>query len=771
MFHYKFHQLFFFGILASVGLAQAGVDFRDYIPTEGLLIEKLKHSGMISEKFQKHRNALGEGFLITLDDSVIKHVSNLHVININDISSVYTQKVKLNPDKESWKDKLTLTKNELKECRQEKLRSALAECQIDLQPHLEQLKSLLNDSSSEKYFIYAQRFNSNKPSMVLVKKDEAYQLLEVCSYDSTNVSEAAKNAVSALALKYYLIYNEDSSTSKVTLSAWFKYGLNKKDAEITQEQLATVCETTRPWIKYSKITPFHSTSKFGYQTGKTNFYFLTKSQNNQYGLLNVRDAEVAIAPYCADFILKKDVDNTGNQEQEPSAFYDYSFKKRGLHYIWTKRARYTEKGIFATAAVSSIAALRYLVAPAAFKIFTKLKVQLEAQREKIVKGLQRQQLVAQVKRWVVTPEYPVYFVPDERQQAIANEFNHLIKEKLGMPTGLLFSGAFGDGKSTLVKYMAKKAQEECDALFLEVSSAKIAAAVNSGTKNDPVSISDVMTGLFEAIRQLSQDNPVIVFMDEIDMYLQDDKTMKTKEQLDLCHAIVTSLPDLVSTPNVYLIAAVNNLKEVSVKLLNPHRFGKNVFLDNPGQKDREILYSRLLACSKMKFSAEEIKAISEAAGPGTLNNKVFATPISRAHIVNSLKEAISEVAFVRLSENDPLREKIKNRANFALKKETMVGANRSSLGSRLKAFFGLKASASVDKIARQEEDDDAQFSGKTNSLLDMLQVFTPRYKQLFTKVLLEKIYNAHVSYAFTLKLAGERLQVLDDLREMYGSTF
>lgn len=160
--------------------------------------------------------------------------------------------------------------------------------------------------------------------------------------------------------------------------------------------------------------------------------------------------------------------------------------------------------------------------------------------------------------------------------------NPMLYSKLGakLPKGLLLYGNPGLGKSLMAK------------CFIEESGLTAYTIRRNSNNNDFIT---TITGTFEKAKG---ESPVIVFLDDIDKFANEDNEHKDAEE----YVAVQSGIDDVSDHNIFVIATANDLEKLPKSLIRPGRFDRQIHVHNPSPDDAVLIIRHYLADKMLSAS-------------------------------------------------------------------------------------------------------------------------------------------------------------------------
>lgn len=149
------------------------------------------------------------------------------------------------------------------------------------------------------------------------------------------------------------------------------------------------------------------------------------------------------------------------------------------------------------------------------------------------------------------------------------------------PTGILFYGAPGCGKTMLAKAIAR----ECNVNFIARNAGELCRRYNAGFTDNPIS------SLFKEARK---NAPCVVFIDELDIFGTRVNTNPNQEQLT---ELIAEMDGFAINSGILIIGATNNIRGLDPALLRSGRFTKKYNISAP-QSDRDIMDIINMYCNR-----------------------------------------------------------------------------------------------------------------------------------------------------------------------------
>lgn len=145
---------------------------------------------------------------------------------------------------------------------------------------------------------------------------------------------------------------------------------------------------------------------------------------------------------------------------------------------------------------------------------------------------------------------------------------------LGLPSGILFEGLPGNGKTFMAQALSHELGTELYMLnisdlgskYIHETGGNIAKALDSLKEKAKIS-----------------DKPVILFLDELDAISKDRTGDSKNHELEELNTILQNINDL-QNDNIILIGATNKKNLIDPAILRPGRFAEHIFIENPNEK-------------------------------------------------------------------------------------------------------------------------------------------------------------------------------------------
>jgi transitional endoplasmic reticulum ATPase len=153
-------------------------------------------------------------------------------------------------------------------------------------------------------------------------------------------------------------------------------------------------------------------------------------------------------------------------------------------------------------------------------------------------------------------------------------------KSLATPTGLLVIGPPGTGKTMIGRLIATQSRRS----FYPLSAADILGGqVGASVKK-----------ISEIFARARENNPSIIFFDEIDGLLPRNNGMLSTHDAQLVEQCRTEISQLLPEHNVFLIGTTNYLDRIDPAILRGGRFSEKIEIGPPGPANRERLLRKYL---------------------------------------------------------------------------------------------------------------------------------------------------------------------------------
>jgi transitional endoplasmic reticulum ATPase len=155
------------------------------------------------------------------------------------------------------------------------------------------------------------------------------------------------------------------------------------------------------------------------------------------------------------------------------------------------------------------------------------------------------------------------------------------KRGLSLPSGVLLIGPPGTGKTMIGRMLATEARRS----FYPVSAADVLGG----------RVGDSVRKVSELFARAKENNPSIIFFDEIDGLLPRNNGMLSAHDVQLVEQCRTEISQLLPEHNVFLVATTNHLERIDPAIIRGGRFSEKIEIPLPGQQNRERLLRKYLA--------------------------------------------------------------------------------------------------------------------------------------------------------------------------------
>ncbi|MGC8605114.1 MAG: AAA family ATPase, partial [Desulfomonilaceae bacterium] len=215
-------------------------------------------------------------------------------------------------------------------------------------------------------------------------------------------------------------------------------------------------------------------------------------------------------------------------------------------------------------------------------------------------------------------------------------------EKLSVnrPSGLLITGASGVGKTLFARSIAK----ETGFNVIEIRGPELLSKYMGESERN-------IRELFRQTRELA---PTVLIMDSVDSFAtsgwSDSKVIDR-----IVNQLVLEMNSIKSEKPILVVATAVKADDVPPALRATGRFGQELKLRLPDQKDRELIFRKYLSNDRISFKGDFdlLATESEGVSCGDIEE------ICRMTILDAAKIAVElngiEVEYVELTENDTLR--------------------------------------------------------------------------------------------------------------------
>jgi len=161
-----------------------------------------------------------------------------------------------------------------------------------------------------------------------------------------------------------------------------------------------------------------------------------------------------------------------------------------------------------------------------------------------------------------------------------------------VPTGVLLVGPPGTGKTMIGRLIATQSRRS----FYPLSAADILGGqVGASVKK-----------LSEVFTRARENNPSIIFFDEIDGLLPRNNGMLSTHDAQLVEQCRTEISQLLPEHNVFLVGTTNRLDRIDPAILRGGRLSEKIEIGPPGPANRERLLQKYLDSIKLDVAMDRI---------------------------------------------------------------------------------------------------------------------------------------------------------------------
>ena len=161
-----------------------------------------------------------------------------------------------------------------------------------------------------------------------------------------------------------------------------------------------------------------------------------------------------------------------------------------------------------------------------------------------------------------------------------------------VPTGVLLVGPPGTGKTMIGRLIATQSRRS----FYPLSAADILGGqVGASVKK-----------LSEVFTRARENNPSIIFFDEIDGLLPRNNGMLSAHDAQFVEQCRTEISQLLPEHNVFLVGTTNHLDRIDPAILRGGRLSEKIEIGPPGPANRERLLQKYLDSIKLDVAMDRI---------------------------------------------------------------------------------------------------------------------------------------------------------------------
>jgi transitional endoplasmic reticulum ATPase len=155
------------------------------------------------------------------------------------------------------------------------------------------------------------------------------------------------------------------------------------------------------------------------------------------------------------------------------------------------------------------------------------------------------------------------------------------KRGLSLPSGVLLIGPPGAGKTMIGRMLATETRRS----FYPVNAADVLGG----------RVGDSVRKVSELFARARENNPSIIFFDEIDGLLPRSNGTLSPHDVQLVEQCRTEISQLLPEHNVLLVATTNHPERIDPAIMRGGRFSEKIEIPLPGQQNRERLLRKYLA--------------------------------------------------------------------------------------------------------------------------------------------------------------------------------
>ncbi|MBA6352725.1 AAA family ATPase [Colwellia sp. BRX9-1] len=231
-----------------------------------------------------------------------------------------------------------------------------------------------------------------------------------------------------------------------------------------------------------------------------------------------------------------------------------------------------------------------------------------------------------------------------------------------IPTGFLFAGPPGTGKT----FLAKAVAGECGLPFFSVPASELSSTIVGGS-------SEKIIALFSVARKYA---PSIVFIDEIDAIASqrsEDSHGNSRERNAIVNTLLTEMDGFSSSEEpVFVMAATNYPQLLDKAILRPGRFDETIFCDLPNSEARTIFFEKFAQKQNLQWQQSDLTALvsssqgmSSAEIDQVLREAIYqAVGTEQPLTIEHIKQTIVRVVYGSPSESIKLGKEEKRRTAF-----------------------------------------------------------------------------------------------------------
>jgi cell division protease FtsH len=172
----------------------------------------------------------------------------------------------------------------------------------------------------------------------------------------------------------------------------------------------------------------------------------------------------------------------------------------------------------------------------------------------------------------------------------------LVMANVKLPTGFLFAGPSGTGKTMLAKALAG----ECNMPFFSVSAADLSSRFAGGTTEN-------IKKLFDTARKYA---PAIIFIDEIDAIGGNRERNISPDSQMVVNTLLSEMDGFNEAKEpIFVLAATNYPDALDSALLRPGRFDETIMCDLPNKEARTQFFERFMAKHNLMWASSETELL------------------------------------------------------------------------------------------------------------------------------------------------------------------
>ncbi len=235
------------------------------------------------------------------------------------------------------------------------------------------------------------------------------------------------------------------------------------------------------------------------------------------------------------------------------------------------------------------------------------------------------------KKLISLPETPpINLVFDLEQQSFIDQLIFCVDNNIKFPGGsVLFYGPPGNGKSTIVNYLAHSTNSEL--LIINPSDLCNSSGSSSVNTSGAVAVKAIFNVAKERVKNSKKN--LVIFCDELDFACLKRNEISDPQLKALCAEMLLQISAANEIPGIYIFGATNYLELLDGAMTRDGRFGNIFLMKNPSKEHIQNIYLKTFNQTQFKFSQEEISELAKKAHG-----------LSMASIIESIKRAIISTA-------------------------------------------------------------------------------------------------------------------------------